>query len=96
MKLVVNDSSSTVVELSNVKPEKFYGAVRSWDKRKVYIVETFDGWIVRGIEQMTLGQNFSSFEGESLSDTLQSLIESSHFEVYEFDSNKEFFTWLAE
>lgn len=95
MKKVVLEEND-VVYLSEVSELKYYGVF--FDNQKSFITKRnyFDGdYSAFLCMSVTKGNSYDGHDSCSLKETINSLISSS-FIIYEFDTPKELFTWLAE
>lgn len=96
MKKVVQ--STPVVTVDNVADNKFYGVLAKGDVKCFISRKDFnDGdFIVRSSRKLTQGNSYDSFNNNCLRTMITKLVEHENFEVFEFDTAKELFKWLAE
>jgi hypothetical protein len=102
MKQVLSKSpENTAVAYScNCSDDKYYGiSLKSQPKTPVGFV-TREGfrrgnYLALAVNHLTEGNNYDAYRAERLEDFLNMLISNSRFLVYEFDSNRELFAWLA-
>jgi len=104
MKTVVLKQETNIVEASNVDDNKYYGTVKKASPEgKGFIVRTLYGdsngrstYKLMSINYFTKGNSFESFDGYSLFGLIKELLKNNSFDIYEFDTPKELFKWLAE
>jgi hypothetical protein len=97
-KVILEKPEVAVVELSNVSNEKYYGVSPDYDK-KGFITKTdfnLGKYTVLSQRLLTKGNGWDSFDSQDLKTIIKKLISNTLFTVYEFDTSKELFTWLAE
>ena len=97
MKKVISDTEVTnVVKVNKVNPQKYYGIKR--DVNRGFITkEDFYGQKYKTLaaNNVTLGNSWSHIGGESLCDIISMLLNNG-YDVLEFDTPSELFSWLAE
>ena len=97
MKKVVLEKEETV-ELTNVDPRKYYGVLRSCGSkgfitRRNYREGLYSAYCCEGV---TRANSWNLQDSDTLDSVIKKLIDILYFKVYEFDTAKELFTWLAE
>jgi hypothetical protein len=97
MKEVINTSRDTV-NVSEVNSYKFYGFVQNHTNSKGFISRVSYGggnYQMKAITELTEGNSWPSHSRSNLQGTIENLL-NKNFTVYQFDTSKELFTWLAE
>ena len=104
MKEVLKKIEVVSVDISEVSVSKFYGAEKTTDGRKAFIIRSQhseDGFVVISTKEMTDGNCYPSYAGSTLKQAIVNLKAGSdnefrvEFRVFEFDTSKELFKWLA-
>jgi len=97
-KVVLEKPEVAVVELLNVNTNRYYGVSNknglkgSLTRRNFYNGQ----YSAFCCQSVTKGNAWDGHDSEKLVDVIKNLISSSLFTVYEFETSKELFAWLAE
>jgi len=97
MKKVINTDRDTV-NVSEVDSDKFYGFVQNHTNLKGFIsrISYCSGdYQAKAITDLTEGNSWPIHTRSNLKDAIDNLL-NKNFTVYQFDTSKELFTWLAE
>lgn len=96
-KVILEQPEVAVIELSNVNKDKYYGIIQGGAKgfvtRKDYDQGVYYPLVC---ESVTNGNTWNIHINTELKGLVRNLISNTSFTVYEFDTSKELFSWLAE
>lgn len=100
MKQVIDNKPNDVVELSYVTPKKFYGVANRVGRAVGFIsrLNIEKGYVVFNSDGLTDGNwnpAIYAHYAQELTGLIAILI-ANNYEVYEFDTSKELYGWLAE
>jgi hypothetical protein len=100
MKKVVQNKSTTEVEVSAVTLEKYYGiqSGRGTDDKGFITREKFGNGNFQALAayKLTDGNGWDGFLSSDLKGLIQSLLDNGNFLVFEFNNSQELFTWLGQ
>lgn len=98
MKKVINTSRDTV-NVSEVDSDMFYGFIQNQTNSKGFITRAnfcHGNFQMKSITDLTEGNSWPTHSrSNNLQDSINNLL-NYNFTVYQFDTSKELFTWLAE
>jgi hypothetical protein len=96
MKKVIMENETVTVQ--EVSLDKFYGYSNGSGSKGFCLRSGYDKGAFRfvSLESFTRGNGYTEIEGQTLSQTIESLIKSNNLDFFEFNTAKELFSWLAE
>ena len=97
MKKVVIKIEASQTLLSKVSSEKYYGIVNKQGDKGLITRQDYESgdYLVYVADHITKGNGFG-YRKSNLKELLKVHVDSSMFQVYEFDTHKELFKWLSE
>ena len=99
-RIILSENSERFMFSKAASDDKFYGVLSSKGSRGFIFREEYRGGRYRNIcvDELSRGNSWSSMYAESLKEAIDKFINfvgDIHFAVFEFDSQKELFLWLA-